>query len=399
MAIERKFVFVVCGSREHIDTLHFSLKYLNHFSVHKICVVTDSTRNETPVRHSDVIDVKTPEHLNHHQASIYLKTSLHKFLPKGLQYCYLDTDVVALNINCDEIFEHKQGVITFATDHCHMPQFSPSAVNCGCLEQYKKQTAELEALIIKHDPALRHKDPAIEKKKRALIRKLEEMRQHKLSYFFISLRFNLARKQFKLDDDTFFVKSKKAWYDKEGRQIIEQIDTLEAAVHKNSPYRWNAEKNQWLTPEGKNVYDLSCNHLAEKISETFGVEVADKNFQHWNGGVFLFDDSCHSFLESWFQKTMKIFELPDWKTRDQGTLIATVWELGMQNNSLLPQQFNFIADYNNADLTVDKEGNFSTDAWATKLKPSFVHIYHSFGKTGWPIWDYVTLVGKREKII
>lgn len=399
MAITRKFVFVVCGSREHIDTLHFSLKYLLRFSSNKICVVTDSARNEIPVQHTEVVDVKTPLHLNHHQASIYLKTGLHKFLATGFQYCYLDSDVVALNSYCNKIFEEQSGLVTFAADHCRLPQFSPSAVNCGCLEQYKKQTGELEALIVKHDPALRHKDPDIEKKKRVLIKKLEEIRKDKLSYFFISMRFNLARKQFKLDDDTFFVKSKKAWYDKEGQQIIEQIDTLEDAVHKNSPYRWNPERNQWLTSEGKNVYDLSCNHLAEKIFDTFGIEIVNKNFQHWNGGVFLFDDNSHEFLEAWHKKTMKIFELPDWKTRDQGTLIATAWEFGLQNQSLLPLQFNFIADYNNAELVVDEEGNFSNDGMTTKVKPSLVHIYHSFGRTGWPIWDYVTTVGKREQIL
>ncbi len=399
MAAERKFVFVVCGGREHIDTLHFSLKYLRHFSANKICVITDLSRNEIQIEHNEIIDVKTPEHFTHHQASIFLKTGLHKFLAPGFNYCYLDTDVVAISSKCDDVFEHQTGIVTFAADHCCMPQFSPSAVNCGCLEHYKKQTAELESLIIKHDPALRHKDSVIEKKKQVLIKKLSEMRKNKLSYFLISLRFNLARKQFKLDDDTYFVKSKKAWYDKDGRQIIEQIDTLEAAVHKNSPYRWNAELNQWLTPEGKNVYDLSCSHLAEKISDTFDVIITERDFQHWNGGVFLFTDKSHTFLDSWFQKTLKIFELPEWKTRDQGTLIATVWQFNLQNQPLLPQQFNFIADYNNTDLMVDEEGNFSTNGMITKVKPCLVHIYHSFGKTGWPVWDYVTRVGKQEKII
>jgi hypothetical protein len=48
------------------------------------------------------------------------------------------------------------------------------------------------------------------------------------------------------------------------------------------------------------------------------------DWQHWNGGVFLFDDSSVEFLSSWHEKTvMRIFDLPNWKTRDQGTLIAT----------------------------------------------------------------------------
>lgn len=399
MVNANKFVFVVCGGREHLDTLHYSLRFLRHFSKHEICVVTDSQRNEIPVEHSSIIDIKTPENLNHHQASIYLKTGLHKFLTPGFQYAYIDTDVIALNEKCDDIFAQQVGVITFAADHCTMPYFSPSAVYCGCMEQYKKQTAELEALIVKYDPALLNRDPIVEKKKRALIKKLEELRQNRLGYFFLALRFNLARKKFQLDEDIYFDKRKSAWYDQEGRQIIEKIDTMEDAVHKNSPYRWNAAANQWLTPDGKNVYDLSCHHLSEKIEKVFGVKITNANFQHWNGGVFLFNDSSHNFMEAWFQNTMKIFDLPDWRTRDQGTLIATAWQFNIQNQPPLSSQFNFIADYNNADLMMDDEGNFSMDGFQTVNKPSLVHIYHSFGKSGWPVWDYITRIEKTENIL
>ncbi len=130
-----KFVFVVCGAREHVETLHYSLRYLKHFSRNEIIVVTDSSRNEIAVEHDKVVDVKTPEHYNHHQASIYLKVGLNKFLPKGFNYCYLDTDVIALSGECDDIFRQKKGVITFAPDHCRMPKFSPSAVKCDCFEK------------------------------------------------------------------------------------------------------------------------------------------------------------------------------------------------------------------------------------------------------------------------
>ena len=78
---ENIFVFVVCGNREHIDTLHFSLDALKRFSKNKIVIVTDSSRNEVPVNHSEIFDVETPNEFTHHQASIFLKTSLHKFLP------------------------------------------------------------------------------------------------------------------------------------------------------------------------------------------------------------------------------------------------------------------------------------------------------------------------------
>ena len=143
------FVFVVCGSKEHIDTLHFSLKALKKFSKNKIIVLTDSMRNEIPIAHDNVIDIKTPEHFNHHQASIYLKTGINKFLPQGNLYCYLDTDVVALSSKVDDIFSFYIAPISFTSDHCKIDVFSPSAVNCGCKENYDKGKAELDSIYEK----------------------------------------------------------------------------------------------------------------------------------------------------------------------------------------------------------------------------------------------------------
>ena len=72
----RIFVFVVCGKREHIDTLHLSLQYLKKYSKHEIKIITDSSRNEIEILHDQVIDIKTPTQYSHHQASIYLKTGI-----------------------------------------------------------------------------------------------------------------------------------------------------------------------------------------------------------------------------------------------------------------------------------------------------------------------------------
>ena len=84
------FVFVVCGAKEHIDTLHFSLNYLKRYSKCEIIVLTDSKRNEIKIKHNHVLEATAPKHFSHHQASIYLKTGIHKFLPKGNNYCYFD---------------------------------------------------------------------------------------------------------------------------------------------------------------------------------------------------------------------------------------------------------------------------------------------------------------------
>ena len=168
MMKKNKFVFVVCGTREHVDTLHFSLRALHRFSQHEIWVVTDTTRNEIPVVHEHIINMATPAHFNHHQASIFLKTSLHKILPTGNLYCYLDTDVVALNNEVDDIFNQKNGVITFAPDHCLMHQFSPYAVNCGCLNQNKKEWNELNEILEKYDNSQPIVNPWLLQKQHAL---------------------------------------------------------------------------------------------------------------------------------------------------------------------------------------------------------------------------------------
>ena len=393
-----KFVFVVCGGKEHIDTVHFSLRYLRHFSKNEIIIVTDISRNEIPVMFDNIIDVKAPEHFTHHQASIYLKTGLHKFLPKGFTYCYLDTDVIALNEECDEIFNYKCDPVTFAADHCRMPAFSPNAVKCDCAIKNRKEVAELEALMLQYDPARTLKDPVMDKKKRELIKKFEIMKQHKWSYIWLALRFVTTINTFKLDDDTFYDRRKKLWVDKAGRVIITPAENMFKDIEKNSHWRWNAITRRWYGPDGKDVFNLKCPHLGEYIFKRFGIEITDKDFQHWNGGVFLFDDAGHDFMEAWFNKTMQIFTWPEWMTRDQGTLIATAWEFGLQNNPLLPQKFNFIADYTSHRVMMDEQGNFSDDAFKTKLRPALIHIYHNFGMKGWDIWDYVEQLGEKTGV-
>lgn len=390
-----RFVFVVCGGTEHIETLHFSLRYLLHFSKNEVWVVTDSSRNEIPVVHDKVIDIKTPAHYNHHQASIYLKVGLNKFVPKGYNYCYLDTDVIALGPECDEVFNYKKGPVTFAADHCRMPKFSPHAVKCNCLVQNRKEIAELEALMEIYDPSRKVQDPVMEKKKQDLVKKFEIIKQKKISYLWLSVRFVTTLKRFKLDDDTYYDRWKKIWHDKEGRVIITPAENMVADIEANSQWRWNSIKRRWYGPDGRDVYNLECPHLGEYIKNRFGTEVRDANFQHWNGGVFLFNDESEEFLNMWFERTMQVFTWPEWFTRDQGTLISTVWQLGLQDNPLLPKKFNFIADYNNHRMMMDEQGNFTDDAFKNKVKPALIHIYHNFGKKGWDVWDYVESIGEK----
>jgi hypothetical protein len=386
---ENIYVFVVCGSREHLDTLHYSIDALTRVSTKKILVVTDSTRNEIPIVHPAIIDAQTPAEYNHHQASIYLKTGLHKFLPKGNLYCYLDTDVVAVRTRVDEIFDNYVSPITFSPDHCVADQFSPSAVNCNCAKEFAAWEKELKQLFIKYKDLIR--EPENEEKKERLLKLLEEAKKDKLGYKLLSLRFNMARKIFKLDSDTFLNKKEHYWHDKGGAPILYEIGVQSSVeiIESTTPYRCQTDQNGIWTRDGKNVFDARCLHLKEAVKATFGIEVKDNHWQHWNGGVFLFDDDSHAFLDSWHEKTMKIFTLPEWKTRDQGTLIATVWEFGLQDHPLLSRRFNLIADY--LHLNIEHMGDlvFELKNEQIEIKPEFVHVYHHWADKRWDVWQAV----------
>lgn len=126
------FVFAVVGTR-HVLAASVALEFLRRVTQHDIIVV--QSRSSRRAAHDQVIEVETPSALDDHQASIFLKTNL---LPhvSGLadRFCYLDSDVIAVDAAVDRIFEHAEGPVTFAHDHAEIDAFSGWAVNCGCRE-------------------------------------------------------------------------------------------------------------------------------------------------------------------------------------------------------------------------------------------------------------------------
>lgn len=146
--IKTAFVYVVCGDNKHIETLNVSLQYLKKFSTSEIIVITDSSRNNITINHNIIIDIKTDERLNHHQASIYLKTSIHRYLNLNeYLYCYIDTDVLAISDDIDLIFKEKFDIIGFCPDNISIDYFSPYAMNCNCIDIYQKQKEQLDHSI------------------------------------------------------------------------------------------------------------------------------------------------------------------------------------------------------------------------------------------------------------
>lgn len=391
--IKNVFVFVVCGSSEHIRTLNFSLRYLNYFSKNKIIVVTDLLRNESEIFHKDILNVKTPETYNHHQASIFLKTSLHKILPSGNNYCYLDTDVIAISPEVDSVFDQYSSPITFAEDHCTMNKFSPHAVNCGCIDIHLAAIKRLNELFEELDLNSKIKDKKLRLKGDELKKSLELIRKSSIAYLKETVRFYFSGNIYQFKADNYYNKNKKYWTDAEGKVIMYDQENVEKRIEDVSGLVWKQKENTWETKEGNNIYESKCRHLKEAIFNKFNIEIKGEDYQHWNGGVFLFNDQSFDFLELWHKNTIRIFEDSFWKTRDQGTLIATAWEFGLQNHKVLPRQFNFIADYNNPDLKYDAKELFFTDSSSSKnYYPFFIHVYHHFGEKGWNVWDYIVSV-------
>jgi hypothetical protein len=127
------FLFSVVGA-QHVEALRLPLAALRRHSDKDIVVVQG--RSSLRADAAFVVDVELPASLTDHQASIWLKTSLPKHLARnglaGRQFCYLDSDVIALTAEVNRIFDHQTGPVAFAADHASIDRFSHWAVDCGC---------------------------------------------------------------------------------------------------------------------------------------------------------------------------------------------------------------------------------------------------------------------------
>jgi len=82
--------------------------------------------------------------------------------------------------------------------------------------------------------------------------------------------------------------------------------------------------------------------LAEAIGRDFGIKV-EPDWPIWNSGVYVFGSAAHEFLDYWRQLILQAMSMPAWTVRDQGVLVASIWKFGLQQQSLLPVTFNWMA--------------------------------------------------------
>jgi hypothetical protein len=447
--MKRYFVFAVCGASEHIDSLNYVLPFLKHFSKYEVIVVTDLLRNKGIIQHEHIININTPQELDNHQASIFLKTGLWQFLDMQHQYCYLDTDIIAINEKVDLIFEQYKSPISFCTDHCKMLAFSPSALYFILNKEHPEAAQKMKDYIkagklniyvaassVTLEQALSDFQERLAQESRAIGYPVERyllilwlMSKHyaslperggqntsrKLLLFFckrISQVIQFALRPF--CRDKWQLKENAYWVNKHGKHIwpacyhyysfmssygyfwhpfyntwynTEGILQCEPSYGTSSMVTWNNAKGQWIDRDGNKLASSEPWGIAKLINNTFDVSIEASNWQHWNGGAFIFDADSIPFLENWHKYCLQIFSDIQWKTRDQGTLIATCWKFGLQHHPTIPIAFNFLADYYNDDLSYKGDFQFKFVKSDIEVKPYFLHVYHHFGDKNWKLWQ------------
>ncbi len=394
MKKENGFVYVVCGGDKHINTLNTSIKYLKRFSKNKIIVITDSSRNQIKIAHDLIIDIKTDSKYTHHQAAIFLKTSVHKYLDMdNALYCYLDSDVIALSEEVDEVFNQTFDTIGFCPDNITFDYFSPYAMNCSCIDESIQNREKLMRTSEEYDKLHGEWSSFIKENGGTVLNdKLEKIKKPlpenwgKLVWFQIQKTLPFC-KTIRLFDHLMDKKSKQ-WKNKEGKVVLYPVESYESFIHSHTGFVYHKNDNFWSKAD--DPYDVTiprCGHLHKAISETFGVNISPVYWQHPNGGVFLFDAGSSDFLNFWHENTIEIFSNSTWKIRDQGTLAYAFWNFSLQKRSYLPKEFNFIADYYSKNSVLDYDGTFNING--RKIKPHFIHIFHHWDDKDWPVWNSI----------
>jgi hypothetical protein len=417
------WLFVVCGAEEHLETLNFSLRALKKRTRLPIRVVTDLARNAGRIEHDDVVDVRVDPRYDHHQASILLKTGLYRYvdLSEGKKYAYLDTDVVAVRPDVDGLFDHYTAPISFCTDHCRMRQFSPTAVHgeeheraLALQKKIHSLMAEAEERSGNPDKIRRIRYLLLDWEKSKKLRATGPMWQRYAAWGKPSWLRPLAKGWYRLSGhgiyheangdwyasktppfEPFFAthgfrydRTEEKWYELSG-EMVWDTGLARRSVEASTEVRWDVHRQQWIAPDGSNALGvIESDTLRRRIAEKFGIEVTEPDWQHWNGGVFVFDHRSEPFLETWHDWTKAIFDDPAWKTRDQGTLIAAVWKHRLQHHPTLPLEFNFLADYHHPTMRHLGQLQFALGPGKASVSPRLLHIYHHWGDKDWTVWQH-----------
>jgi hypothetical protein len=124
-----RYVFAVAGEA-HVRQAEAAIAFLKRATRRDILLVL--AHSDYRPEHDEIINAFTPPDMTDRQAAIFLKTGLADILGDVETYCYLDSDVIAVSPDVDEIFSQLRGPIAFAADHARIDMFSRYAVRCFC---------------------------------------------------------------------------------------------------------------------------------------------------------------------------------------------------------------------------------------------------------------------------
>lgn len=138
-----------------------------------------------------------------------------------------------------------------------------------------------------------------------------------------------------------------------------------------------------------------CSHLREALFCDFRADVTRLDFLLWNGGVFVADGDAQPLLERWHGMVNASFQLPYWRTRDQGLLAGAAFLCGLENAPRLPATYNTIIDCHIGIPRALRAGTpattLATDQNHLPLPRAVAahFINGGIGRTGWPHWDHL----------
>ena len=128
--MKRGFVFCACGN-DSAARANVALKFLKRFT--KLDIVVIKARSYVPIYHDQVLESRVPDRFTAAAAAISLKTTLHRILPSAsAEWCYLDTNVVAVDRDVDRVFKNRRGPVAFACDDAEIDSLSPNVTGCAC---------------------------------------------------------------------------------------------------------------------------------------------------------------------------------------------------------------------------------------------------------------------------
>src|SRR5258708_5462782 len=124
--MKRGFLFCVCGN-EQVARGNRALQFLKRCT--ELDIVVAKAKAFIPIYHDQVLECRVPDEFTNQAATTSLKTALHRMLPtESAEWCYLDSNAIAVDKDIARIFDRRRGPVGFARDRADIDQQSPNVM-------------------------------------------------------------------------------------------------------------------------------------------------------------------------------------------------------------------------------------------------------------------------------